>query len=169
MLRNILLESTGSTSKLRINYDNKLVFEQHYVGETYGGGIVFYTWSGGTHGLIITTSKVGPDKFWGYSGLLGTSTSIGAGRNNTLLINNAWTGDTAARYCTGLTWSGYTGWFLPSSGELIEARKVGVITTFYMSSSESSATKFTIVGPTTTGGVVKSTSNTRPFLAVREF
>ena len=38
MLRNILLESTGSTSKLRINYDNKLVFEQHYVGETYGGG-----------------------------------------------------------------------------------------------------------------------------------
>lgn len=167
MLRNILLESTGSTSKLRINYDNKLVFEQHYVGETFGGGVVFYTWSGGTHGYIVTLSPVSTTKFWGYSGLLGTSNLIGTGRNNTLLINNAWTGDTAARYCTGLTWSGYTDWFMPSKDELIEVRKIGLVSNWCMSSSENASTSYTLIGLTKNASATKDKAF--QLFAIREF
>lgn len=31
----------------------------HYVGEAYGGGIVFYTYDNGAHGLIVATSEIG--------------------------------------------------------------------------------------------------------------
>ncbi|WGK94286.1 MULTISPECIES: hypothetical protein [Flavobacterium] len=31
----------------------------HYVGESYGGGIVFYTYDNGAHGLIVATSEIG--------------------------------------------------------------------------------------------------------------
>ena len=105
MIKSVALKLEGETYYPQLYSNEFPVLISHYTGETFGGGVVFYTWSGGTHGYIVTLSPVSSSKFWGYSGLLGTSTSIGAGRNNTLLINNAWTGDTAARYCTGLTWS----------------------------------------------------------------
>lgn len=31
----------------------------HYVGESYGGGIVFFTYDNGAHGLIVATSEIG--------------------------------------------------------------------------------------------------------------
>ena len=83
----------------------------HFVGESYGGGVVFYTWDNGAHGLIVSLtdqccngSTIG--KFsagtatntLAYNGSGGASTSnqtafttitgggVGAGKKNTLLI-----------------------------------------------------------------------------------
>jgi hypothetical protein len=83
----------------------------HSIGEAYGGGVVFYTWDNGTHGLIVAKTDqccVAPTsgKFYAgtntrtmaLNGRGGASTSVetsyativgggvGAGKKNTLLI-----------------------------------------------------------------------------------
>jgi hypothetical protein len=83
----------------------------HSVGESYGGGVVFYTWDNGAHGLIVSLTdqccnSSTPGKFsagtatntLAYNGSGGASTTnqtayttitgggVGAGRKNTLLI-----------------------------------------------------------------------------------
>jgi len=83
----------------------------HSVGESYGGGVVFYTWDNGTHGLIVSLtdqccngSTIGrfsagtATNTLAYNGSGGASTSnqtayttitgggVGAGKKNTLLI-----------------------------------------------------------------------------------
>ena len=56
----------------------------HYVGEAYGGGIVFYVWDNGAHGLIVATKEIGaqgPQNFAPSSGVKwGDNTSTGAYR-----------------------------------------------------------------------------------------
>lgn len=83
----------------------------HSIGEAYGGGVVFYTWDNGTHGLIVAKTDqccVAPSSSKFYAGTNtrtmalngrgGASTSVetnyativgggvGAGKKNTLLI-----------------------------------------------------------------------------------
>lgn len=83
----------------------------HSVGESYGGGVVFYTWDNGAHGLIVSLTdqccnSSTPGKFsagtatntLAYNGSGGASTTnqtayttitgggVGAGKKNTLLI-----------------------------------------------------------------------------------
>jgi len=36
----------------------------HYVGELYGGGVVFYTWANGQHGLIASLSTLSISSSW---------------------------------------------------------------------------------------------------------
>ncbi len=56
----------------------------HTIGESYGGGIVFYTWDNGLHGLIAATKEIGsegPQVFSPSSGIKwGAMTSTGAYR-----------------------------------------------------------------------------------------
>jgi hypothetical protein len=95
----------------------------HYVGESYGGGIVFYITDGGAHGLIAATSDQGPIKWYntGYSTTGAAATAIGTGLANTNTIINSQAG-TATSYAAGLarayTVGGYTDWYLPSKDEL---------------------------------------------------
>ncbi|MFD3408336.1 hypothetical protein SKC37_06695 [Aquirufa sp. HETE-83D] len=83
----------------------------HTIGESYGGGVVFYTWDNGAHGLIVSltdqccnNSTIGrfsagtATNTLAYNGSGGASTSnqtafttisgggVGAGKKNTLLI-----------------------------------------------------------------------------------
>jgi len=56
----------------------------HTIGESYGGGIVFYTWDNGVHGLIVATNEIGsggPQNFSPSSGIKwGSNTSTGSYR-----------------------------------------------------------------------------------------
>jgi len=40
------------------------VSEAHHVGELYGGGVVFYTWANGMHGLIASLSTLSASSTW---------------------------------------------------------------------------------------------------------
>ena len=124
----------------------------HTIGETYGGGIVFYVYDNGKHGLIAATS----DKISGVRWYGGTNTNtraradgVGAGLKNTvLIIANQGALDVsafAATFCNeysvnvgGVT---YGDWYLPSKHELdlLYLKKSvvgGFVIGFYWSSTE---------------------------------
>jgi hypothetical protein len=117
----------------------------HTVGESYGGGIIFYVYDGGKHGLIAATSDQSSDAKWDLS--KGNETrakanGIGAGiRNTTTIIisseisqrksfkDNGWSFDSedfAAVICNEYSKSEtvnslettYGDWYLPSKYEL---------------------------------------------------
>ena len=74
----------------------------HTIGESYGGGIVFYVYDGGLHGLIAATSDLVwypevPDQYWQWNNLYcpegcdyfesgATGDGLGAGAMNTAII-----------------------------------------------------------------------------------
>ena len=97
-----------------------------YVGELYGGGIVFYVYydanDGQQHGLIASLDDLdgGIGAQWG---LLGTNVpnceSMTNGSVNTMAIMSAGGSNTdAAGLCANYNGGGYTDWYLPSWSEL---------------------------------------------------
>jgi len=107
--------------------------EPHYVGENYGGGIVFYVYDNGQHGLIVSPNDLSPGSRWYAGGVPGIYTStmakgngVNSGRLNTAIIIAAQgygDGETyAARICNEYSGntpvSGFGDWYLPSRREL---------------------------------------------------
>jgi hypothetical protein len=115
-----------------------------YIGQNYGGGIIFYLDATGQHGLISSTSNQSLGTEWGCFGIAinGTSTSVGSGQyNTTQIVNNCSTAGIAARICSDLVLNGYDDWFLPSKDELelmYNQRNIigGLGNNYYWSSSE---------------------------------
>jgi hypothetical protein len=104
----------------------------HYVGEYYGGGIVFYVYDNGKHGLIAASSNQSGLIRWGasYTNTRARGYGVGAGLKNTAIIianQGAVDGNTfAATVCNeysvtetvgGITTT-YGDWYLPSKHEL---------------------------------------------------
>jgi len=126
----------------------------HFVGEPYGGGIVFWVDTTGQHGLIAPTvdqssSMLGLSWFQPYTNTMARGDGLWAGDRNTTLIVavQGFCGDTmyAARLCADLqiATGGYTygEWYLPSKYELklmYTLRNIigGFGTDFYWSSTE---------------------------------
>ena len=130
-------------------YGNEISFTSSpfVIGQSYGGGIIFYIDGTGQHGLIAAPSDLGYCE-WGCMGtLIGTtSLSIGSGQSNTTaIINGCNTSGTAARICDELVLNGYTDWFLPSEDELyqmyLHQNAIGgfQMITYYWSSTEFNA------------------------------
>ncbi len=102
----------------------------HYIGESYGGGIVFYVYDNGQHGLIAATADQSTGIQWynGTSRYTGTTgDGLGAGAMNTAMIvatqiADNQTGNFAAKVCAdySVTVAGvtYGDWYLPSKYEL---------------------------------------------------
>ncbi|MEK7275563.1 MAG: hypothetical protein AAB110_09935, partial [Candidatus Desantisbacteria bacterium] len=63
---------------------------RHYIGESYGGGIVFYVYDNGQHGLIAATADQGTNTTWyagSYTNTMAKATNgVGAGKANTAII-----------------------------------------------------------------------------------
>ena len=94
----------------------------HYIGESYGGGIVFYVYDNGKHGLIAATSDQSNGVIW-YAGS-NTLTSafkdgINGGISNTerIIISQGY-GSYAAKLCSNLNIGNFADWYLPSKYEL---------------------------------------------------
>ncbi len=118
----------------------------HYIGERFGGGIIFYIDSTGKHGMIADTVDLTPAT-WSNGNtnvLTGASGSlIGTGKSNTnkIVAAQGKPGSYAALECKRSKHSGYTDWFLPSSNELyqlfVQQTVIGGFTgSYYYSSTE---------------------------------
>jgi hypothetical protein len=116
-----------ATNSLGTAYGNEIGFttlQIFYLGQNYGGGIVFYIDGTGQHGLIAAPgNQTSQDTHWGCPGntIGGTSSAIGTGQANTtaILIGCSEAG-IAARICADLELNGYDDWFLPSKDELYQ-------------------------------------------------
>jgi hypothetical protein len=126
--------------------------DAHYIGESYGGGYVFFVYDEGRHGLICAKTDQSASMHWSA----GTNTytmaradGVGGGKSNTaIIIANQGNGDGsmyAARLCNeySVTENGvkYGDWYLPSREELAllsQQRNVigGFAEDFYWSSTE---------------------------------
>lgn len=95
------------------------------IGQSYGGGKIFWLDASGRHGLIAATEDQSPGMQWNNSGL-GTGATLDAvysGRvNTTMIISTPGTGGYAAKLCTDyavtVNSEYYDDWYLPSKYEL---------------------------------------------------
>ena len=123
----------------------------HYIGESYGGGIVFYVYDNGQHGLIAATADQSAGIRWyggSYTNTRARADGVGAGLKNTsIIIANQGPVDGvifAATVCNeySITVGGvtYGDWYLPSKYELnllyLQRAVVGGLNGAYWSSSE---------------------------------
>jgi hypothetical protein len=94
----------------------------HTIGESYGGGIVFYVYDGGKHGLISATSDQSTGTTWyngGYAAANAPFDGINAGIRNTTSITTVYqTGSYAAEICAFFNGGNFGDWYLPSKYEL---------------------------------------------------
>lgn len=95
----------------------------HYLGERFGGGIVFWLDSTGKHGMIADTTDLDVVAWDGRSShalIPVPYLLIGTGKSNTKTIVSilGTTEKYAASVCSRSKRSGYKDWFLPSRNEL---------------------------------------------------
>ena len=106
----------------------------HFIGESYGGGIVFYVYDNGKHGLIAATSDQILNTRWyggSYTNTRARADGVGAGLKNTSIIISVQSGtysptydgaSFAAAVCNEYTVTidgvTYGDWYLPSKHEL---------------------------------------------------
>ena len=124
----------------------KLNANERYIGEYFGGGIIFYLDSTGKHGLIAAPADQRASAQWGYfkEQLGAHGKNIGDGKQNTDIIAKATSEkNIAANICSNLILNGYSDWFLPAIEELkpmyynFKAKALGNFgSTQYWSSSE---------------------------------
>jgi Protein of unknown function (DUF1566) len=130
----------------------KTVGGKHFIGEKFGGGIVFHVTKDGLHGLIAATSDQSTGQStgirWGQYTVAdtdSTGTAIGTGLSNTNYIIKEQDSTEApapkTSYAAGLARSyrggGYTDWYLPSKDELFKLyeKRFGSFERYYWSSS----------------------------------
>ena len=91
------------------------------IGQSYGGGIIFYLDNKKQHGLVCApTDQSTALPWWNGSNVVtgAIGSDIGSGKSNTEAIVAAQgAGNYAAQICNDLTLNGYSDWFLPSKSE----------------------------------------------------
>jgi hypothetical protein len=91
----------------------------HYIGESYGGGKVFYVYDGGRHGLIAATTDQSTGNWGPNITTNAIRDSINAGQSNTeRIIINVGPGAYAAPYSANYKGGGFGDWYLPSKYEI---------------------------------------------------
>ncbi len=101
----------------------------HAIGESFGGGIVFFTYDGGQHGLIAATVDQSASVRWyggSYTTTLALADGLGAGKTNTALIiasqgignGTAYPARLCNEYTVTVAGVTYADWYLPSKYEL---------------------------------------------------
>jgi hypothetical protein len=160
--------------------------KKHYIGESYGGGIVFYIYDNGLHGLIAAGADQDPGISW-YNGTKRytntTGDGAGAGEMNTMLIialqtNDNQLGNFAAKVCADYSVASngivYGDWYLPSKLELnlmyFQKDLIGGFTSsYYWSSTEFSS--ITAWSQNFANGIQNNMNKSNPYAirAIRAF
>ena len=146
-VRSYATNANGTTYGNQVNFTTAAA--SYTLGQSYGGGIIFYVDGTGQHGLIAATTDQSAGISWNNNGnqvvTNATGLAIGTGGSNTTtIINVQGNGSYAASLCR-LYYSGggFTDWRLPSLYELnelfLQRNLPGLglnLFTFYWSSSE---------------------------------
>jgi hypothetical protein len=101
----------------------------HYVGEIYGGGIVFHVYKdtlGVEHGLIASLADISSSSVWSNLNALCALSNgqppqlspVNGSSNTQLIINQPGHITSAALLCTQYNGGGYNDWYLPAVWEL---------------------------------------------------
>lgn len=150
-LNSCVKKTPGCTDSSATNYnadanDDDGNCTYHTIGESYGGGIIFYLDGAKKHGLICAASNQSSGMIWGATNVttLATGSAVGTGQANTTAIVSALgSGYYAAYLCDTMQLNGYSDWFLPSLEELnlLYIQKVagtvsGFANEYYWSSTE---------------------------------
>ena len=121
-------EPQSTPNSASVQTQNNIILQAgHFIGEHFGGGIVFYLDSTGQHGLIADTVDLPRSRWWNgaYTLTKANGKQIGTGNTNTrrIIYSQGDSGFYAARNCWKYRGSGYKDWFLPSRHELNELNK----------------------------------------------
>jgi hypothetical protein len=97
----------------------------HYIGEQYGGGVIFHLWkdnAGVEHGLIVAVTDQSTSQAWSNVGstLIGSSaqSSWDGLSNSNAIVGQAGHTSSAAKLCLDLESGGQNDWYLPAIDEL---------------------------------------------------
>jgi hypothetical protein len=127
------LSISNDTLFLSNNGGNVKISPKHYVGELFGGGIIFYIDPDGKHGLIASNFDIASNVPWGPPIDIthgNGAESLMHGDSNTAAIVSQLGHPTvssslyAAYTCDTLSLNGFTDWYLPSIYELYELFQV---------------------------------------------
>ncbi|MGV6845233.1 MAG: hypothetical protein ACWA42_03800 [Lutibacter sp.] len=97
---------------------------KHFVGELFGGGIVYYIYDDGQHGLIASLDDLDGGSGVAWSGnihtLIGPSAQsfFDGASNTTAMVTLDSTPNKAGTLCDSYSYGGFSDWYLPSSWEL---------------------------------------------------
>jgi hypothetical protein len=98
---------------------------EHYVGEVYGGGVIFELWKDNTgveHGLIVSLNDLSTSHIWSdvSNVLIGSSaqSSWNGAQNTQAIITQTGHTNSAALLCTNYSGGGFNDWYLPSLQQL---------------------------------------------------
>ena len=113
----------GSSTTFRFTVGSKVIVKR-YVGELYGGGIIFHLNKdslGNEHGLIASLQDVSTSAKWGLSGIdfYGFKNASDGKDNYKAMLNNGAEPGTAARVVEKYQHDGYKDWYLPALKELL--------------------------------------------------
>jgi len=176
-----LLTSTISGTLTWTN--TSTIMSAHYLGESFGGGIVFYVYDNGKHGLIVSTEDQSTGVYWSKSSSYTTTNAVrdgvNAGMANTeRIIFSQGTGNYAAQVAANYKGGGFGDWYLPSITELnlLYAQRqlmfsIGYSNTYYWSSNEnpSNNTQAWAYNFTGTGSYGLKYYNSASVRAIRSF
>ncbi len=103
----------------------RFITDKHYVGELYGGGVVFWLDHTGQHGLIVNMTDLSASQEWSNitNISIGTTNDWDGANNTTAITSQSGHTNSAAKLCEDYTNAEYgTGtfsdWYLPSIAEL---------------------------------------------------
>ncbi len=144
-----VLTATNSTTA---NWQTPTGPTVHFIGESYGGGIVFYVYNNGQHGLIAATADQSTGIRWyggSFTNTRARADGVGAGLKNTAIMianqgpvdGNPFAATVCNEYSVTVGGVTYGDWYLPSKHELnllyLQKTIVGGFSSdFYWSSSE---------------------------------
>jgi hypothetical protein len=115
---------TYATTSTGTYFSNQLTFTTGSasglaIGQTYGGGIIFYLDNTGQHGLIVSNQDIGGRPWGCYPSCFSTPTTFGSGAQNTTnIVSLCSQSNSAALACDQYSINGYSDWYLPSFEEL---------------------------------------------------
>jgi hypothetical protein len=151
----------------------------HYIGESFGGGTVFYVYDNGKHGLI-NSPQLSAGINWDatYRSTYAYKNGIGGGAINTerILQTQGIGANYAAQLCANYTGGNFADWYLPSLYELyllsLVSESVGISSGYsYWTSTEYNANEcwYIYFYSGNQNYVIKNPSTKPHVVAIRQF
>ena len=110
---NVTVTGTGTIASPYVINASGGSTSSHYIGELFGGGIVFWVDNTGQHGLIVSLVDISQSAQWSPTYVATGAVSTWNGQGNSSMC-----GCNAASLCMGYSGGGYSGWYLPAIDEL---------------------------------------------------